>query len=94
MTKVIVDIPNPLHRMIKSIAVSRGESMKNIIMQGLESLVKKEMKTEIKTSNDEYITEEEADKMLRPYLLKMAERIDKGEEKLLSWKEVKKQLKK
>ena len=93
MTKVLIDLPNPLHRMIKSIASSKGEPMKNIIMESLENLVKKEINADGKYSKNENITEKEADEMLRPYIIKLANRIDTGQEDLLSWSEVKKQLK-
>lgn len=105
MSKLTLEIPDALHRTVKSFASAHGETIKDFFIQAATEKLKKssKLKTEFKPlapmkktkkQNPKYITEKEADKMLKPYLLRMIQRIESGEEEVLSWEEVKKELKK
>lgn len=90
MTKVIIELPTELHRAVKSFVGANGDTMKNFFISATEEKLKQKTK---KKNKDQFITEEEADKMLKPYLLRLVKRINEGKEKLYSWEEVKKELK-
>jgi hypothetical protein len=64
MTKMIIDAPAELHRMIKAIASANGESMKNLILRSIESIIKKETGIDIKKPNGSYISEKESHKTI------------------------------
>jgi len=92
MSKLTLEIPDALHRTVKSFASAHGETIKDFfIAAATEKLqknstlkTKKPLKTAKKTTkkSQKFITEEQADKMLKPYLLRMVKRIEKGEEKI------------
>ena len=87
MTKVMIEVPENLHRFIKIVASSKGETMKHFVLRAIESLVKQEARTEISNSNNqEFITEEEADNLLKPYLSAIVADIEKGSEKVMDSK--------
>ena len=103
MSKLTLDIPDSLHRAVKSFSSGRGVSMKDFFIEAAmdkmkdfseasENKPKKSLKK--KKKSGKYITEKEADKMLKPYLLRMIKRIDNGEEDLMSWDEFKTELEK
>ena len=135
MTRLTIDLPNSLHKVLKSISVMDGQTMKDIAITALEKytqgnlnkrlIVKKEnnpseklatkmlmpliKKTAAQIQNSEiteeqfqlkfnkiqdYIAEDEAEKMLVPYLKKIIDGIESKKEKTYNWKEVKKKLKK
>lgn len=106
MTKLTIEIPDSLHRTVKSFASAHGETIKDFFVDAATERLKKRAKESPKSSakktaakkiakkSSKYITEKEADKMLKPYLLRMIKRIESGEEKSYSWEEVKKELKK
>lgn len=130
MSKLTLEIPDSLHRAVKSIASAHGETIRSFFIEAVTEKLKqtsklkittkapvknpaKPLKTSTKASintltkttaknnmknttqkNPKYITEKEADKMLKPYILGMIKRINSGEEKIYSWEEVKKELKK
>lgn len=103
MTKLTIEIPDSLHRTVKSFASAHGASIKDFFVEAATEKLKKQAKStkksgkislqKPKTKSQKYITEAQADKMLKPYLIRMIKRIESGEEETLSWKEVKKQLK-
>ncbi len=94
MTKVIIDLPNDLHRSIKSYAGANGETIKNFFICAAEEKLKYHNKAKSKKKiKDEFISEEEADEMLKPYLIRLIKRINEGKEKTCSWEEAKKELK-
>ena len=93
MTKVIIDLPTELHRSIKSFTGANGETMKNFFISAATEKLKYQNKTKSKKKvKDEFITEEEADAMLKPYLIRLVKRINEGKEKSYSWEEAKKEL--
>ncbi len=88
MTKVIIDLPTDLHRSIKSFTGANGETMKNFFISAATEKLKYQNKVKSKKKvKDEFITEEEADAMLKPYLIRLVKRINEGKEKVLSEKE-------
>ncbi len=104
MTKLTIEIPDSLHRTVKSFASAHGESIKDFFVDAATERLKKRSKESPKTSakkiaekkivkkSTKYITEKEADKMLKPYLLRMIKRIESGQEKGYSKEEFFKKL--
>ncbi|MES2678101.1 MAG: hypothetical protein V4612_07335 [Pseudomonadota bacterium] len=92
MTKVIIDLPTDLHRAVKSFTGANGETMKHFFISAAEEKLKYQ-KTQSKNKiskkkiKDEFISEEEADAMLKPYLIRLVKRINEGKEKVLSEQE-------
>ena len=87
MTKVMIDVPDNLHRLVKSLASSKGETMKHFVLRSMEYLVKQEVgNSNISNSNQEFINEEEADNILKPYLLTLVDDIKNGKEKVINSK--------
>ena len=39
MSKIIIELPDPLHRLIKTLAGAKGEPMKNLVLRGIENIV-------------------------------------------------------
>jgi hypothetical protein len=93
MTKVIIDLPTDLHRAVKSFTGANGETMKHFFISAAEEKLKYQKTKSKKKIKDEFITEEEADAMLKPYLIRLVKRINEGKEKSYSWEEAKKELK-
>ncbi len=84
MTKVMIDVPDNLHRLVKSLASSQGETMKHFVLRAMEVLAKKEInKTSTTNPNEEFINEEEAEHLLKPYLSNLVHDIDNGKEKTI-----------
>ncbi len=84
MSKLTLEIPDALHRTVKSVASANGETIRQFFIDAATEKLKKTSKLKKpmkKTKNPKYITEKEADKMLMPYLLRMIKRIESGEEK-------------
>ena len=95
MTKVIIDLPTELHRAVKSFTGANGETMKSFFISAAEEKLKYQTKVNSKKKiKDEFITEEEADAMLKPYLIRLVKRINEGKEKTYSWEEFQRELKK
>jgi len=88
--KLTIEISEDLHKTVKSYASIKGKTMKEFFIEAVEDSLSKEgiektqsKKTKKMTSkNKKYITEKEADKMLRPLILKVVKRIQNGEEEL------------
>ena len=84
MTKVMIDVPDNLHRLVKSLASSKGETIKHFVLRAMEDSAKQEAsKINISNSNQEFINEEEADNLLKPYLLALVDDIQSGKEKVI-----------
>ena len=103
MSKLTLEIPDALHRTMKSVASAQGMTIRDFFIEMTTKQLQVKTKSKIskktvtkkpKKKESKYITEKEADKMLKPYLLRMVQRIESGEEELLTWEEVKKELKK
>lgn len=99
MTKLTIEIPDALHRTVKSFASAHGESIKDFFVEAATEKLKKSAKInpknigkKTKKKTSKFISEKEADKMLRPYLLRLIKRIESGEEETYTWEEVKKEL--
>lgn len=45
MTKVLIEVPDNLHRLVKTVASSKGETMKDFIIRAIQELVRQETKT-------------------------------------------------
>jgi DNA-directed RNA polymerase len=91
MTKVMIDVPDNLHRLVKTIATSHGETMKNFVLRAMESLVKQEVATSNANNNSttnstahEFINEEEADNLLKPYLSALIDNVKNGKDYVMS----------
>ena len=88
--KLTIEISEDLKKTVKSYAYIKGKTMKEFFIEAVEDSLSKEgiskkenQKTKKMTpKNKKYITEKEADKMLRPHILKVIKRIQNGEEKL------------
>ena len=107
MSKLTIEIPDALHRTIKSVASANGKSIKSFFIDAVteklktvtkvkavkRTLQKKEPMKKTQKKNSKYITEKEADKMLKPYILRMIKRIESGEEEVYSKEEFFKKLK-
>lgn len=96
MTKLTIDIPDDLHHAIKSYSSIRGVTIKEFMIEAATASLKgnKKITPKMKSKkSSKYITEKEADKLLKPYLLRLINRIEKGEEELYSWDEAKEKLK-
>lgn len=105
MSKLTLEIPDSLHRAVKSFASGNGISMKDFFIDAAIAKMKNFKETDLEniknkptkkmTKKDKkYISEEEADKMLKPYLLRMVQRIESGQEDLTNWQDFKKELEK
>ncbi len=103
MTKLTLEIPDALHRTVKSFASAHGETIKDFFIDAATERLKKKSKLKtIKVTKktmkntakkpSKYITEKEADRMLKPYLLRMIRRIQSGEEETYSKEEFFKKL--
>jgi hypothetical protein len=112
MSKLTLDIPDSLHRAVKTFSSAHGLTIRDFFIEMTEKQLKASAKLKTKTAaktngktkpkimkkskkkNPKYITEKEADKMLKPYLLRMVQRIENGEEELLTKEEFFKELRK
>lgn len=90
----MLEIPDPIHRVMKSVASSNGETMKDFVLRAMEVLLRKEAKIDVRSARDGYITEKEADQILKGFLTKTASNIHGKKEVLISEKEFFKELKK
>jgi hypothetical protein len=81
MTKVMIEVPDNLHRLVKTVASSKGETMKHFMLRAMEFVAKQEAK--INTNNSDNINETEADNLLKPYLSKLVDDISNGKEGLV-----------
>jgi hypothetical protein len=81
MTKLLIDVPDNLHRYVKTVASSKGESLKKFVLRAMENLANKESGN----FNQDFavIDEETANKALSPYLSSLVKNIDSGEELVL-----------
>ena len=123
MIRLTLDLPDSLHKTLKSLAALHGDTMRSIAISALERYTKKTIKeaqkeqisasdvakelnsqlekgeitqSEFKEKFDKivhYLGEDEADKILMPYLLKAVEKIDGGTAKTYSLDEVMSELK-
>ncbi len=97
MSKLTLEIPDALHRTVKSVASANGETIKQFFIDAVTEKLKqtsksKKLMKKTKEKYPKYITEKQADKMLMPYLLRMIKRIESGEEKTYSKEEFFKEL--
>ena len=91
MTKMIVEIPDPLHRLVKTFAGANGETIKSVVTRAIENMLTNEAGINAK---NKYLSEEQADEMLKPVILKYADQIKKGTFEGFDKKEFFEQLKK
>jgi len=80
MSRITIEIPNSLHRAVKSFVGASGETIKNFFVEAAKEHLKDKMTIDPKTQNsqEKYITEEQADKMLKPLILKYINQIKEG----------------
>jgi dipeptidase len=95
MTRLTIEMPDPLHKVIKSLAIMKGDSIKNITIEALTNYAKSSagIVASSKTSKSGF-TEEEAEKMLIPYFKKMIESIESGSKKFYTKEEYMKEINK
>ena len=84
MTKVMIEVPDNLHRLVKTVASSKGETMKHFMLRAMEFLAKQE--ANINTNTSDNINETEADNLLKPYLSKLVDNISSDKEGLVDSK--------
>jgi hypothetical protein len=84
MTKVMIEVPDNLHRLVKTVASSKGETMKHFVLRAMEFLAKQEANSNMNSSDN--ISETEADNLLKPYLSKMVDDISSRKEGLVDSK--------
>lgn len=77
MAKIIIETPESLHKLIKFIAGAKGESLKSFIIRAIENTVEQETQINVKSNDGNYITEEQALKLLKPVILKYVSGINK-----------------
>lgn len=92
MTKVLIEVPDNLHRLVKSVASSKGESLKNFVLRAMAQLIKQETKNAAQISHT--ISEAEADELLKPYLLTLANNVANKKAKTINSDKFFSQLKK
>ena len=46
MAKLLIEIPDNLHRLVKTLATAKGETMKNFVIRSMENLAKHEANNE------------------------------------------------
>lgn len=102
--KLTIEIPESLHKTVKSYASAQGKTMKEFFVEAAyDSLEKGGVSKEIVkdkkvkkmkkiSKNKKYITEKEAEKMLMPYWIRMIKRIESGKEEVYSEEEFFKKL--
>jgi hypothetical protein len=97
--KMTLEISDHFHRTVKSMASAQGESMKDFIVNAVTKEIKNlkpNTKTPVKKTqkkNSKYITEKEADRLLKPYILKAVKSIQDGTAKVYSKEEFFRKLK-
>lgn len=79
----MIDVPNNLHRLVKSIASSKGETIKHFVLRAMESVAKQEAGKINIDDNCDFISEEEADNLLKPYILALVDDIKNDKEEVL-----------
>lgn len=89
MTRLTIDLPESLHKTLKSISVLDGVTMRNMAISALEQYTIQR----VKRDESDFITEDEADELLRPTLMQYAREIEKGEFDGISWEELHQELK-
>lgn len=52
MTKVLIEVPDNLHRLVKTVASSKGETMKDFIIRAIQELVRQETKIDPENFNN------------------------------------------
>lgn len=99
MTRLTIDLPESLHKALKSISVLDGETMRKIAINAIEGYTKHRVESKIKKYNDgtpnsldqlSQLPEDECDKLMAPYLEKLIKDLDS--ESSYSWEEVQEQL--
>lgn len=123
MIRLTLDLPDSLHKTLKSLAALNGDTMRNIAISAIERYTKKTImaaqkeqinafdvaqglklqfekgqiaKSAFKEKFDkivDYLSEDEANKILMPYLIKAVREIDKNKAKTYSLEEVMSELK-
>lgn len=92
MTRFTIELPNGLHKALKSFSVVNGQTMKDIAIFALESYVQSRIGN--KLNNDTQITEEQADELLQPVLMQYANQIQDGNFSGEDWQDVKGEIEK
>lgn len=80
----MIEVPDNLHRLVKTVASSKGETMKHFMLRAMEFVAKQE--ANINIDNSDNINETEADNLLKPYLSKLVDNISSGKEELIDSK--------
>lgn len=91
MTRLTIDLPETLHKTLKSLSVINGKTMRNIAISALEKYV--ESKIDKQNVNSSSLSESEVDELLRSVLSRYSNQIVKDNFDGKSWDEVKKDLK-
>jgi hypothetical protein len=65
MAKLLIEIPDNLHRLVKTLATAKGETMKNFVIRSMENLAKHE-------ANNENINDVN---FLKPHLTNLVDKI-------------------
>ena len=88
MTRLTIDLPNDLHKTLKSLAIIDGRTMRNIAISALERYTY----LRVTSDNTDSLPEEEIDKLLQPILLKYVKQIEGKDFKGKSWKKLKEEI--
>ena len=86
MTRLTIDLPDSLHKTLKSLSVVDGQTMRNIAISALERYAVS------RVGKEKDINENEVDELLKPVLLKYVEQIEEGKFEWKSWEEIKKEV--
>lgn len=89
MTKMLIEVPDQMHKIIKSIAMVNHESVKSLMLRGVSKIIKEETKIDIN-----HLSEQQVDKLLKPLIKKYIKQLNEGNEQTYGKKEFFEKLKK
>lgn len=80
MSRITIEIPNSLHRAVKSYVGAKGETIKDFFVLAAEKHLKSESGIDLRSKQKEsHISEEQADEILKPLIVKYIKQIQKGD---------------
>ena len=86
MTRLTIDLPDNLHKTLKSLSVISGEAMKTMAISAIQSYTKAKIDKEALTSK------EGIDELLQPVLSQYVEQIKNDDFVGRDWEDIKKEL--
>jgi hypothetical protein len=91
MTRLTIDLPDSLHKTLKSLSVMSGKTMRDMAITAIDKYAKVKIeKQNISYSDD--ILEDEADLILKPVIEEYAKQIESNQFEGHDWEDVKKDI--